>query len=93
MEGLPAIIKIDVEGHEPKVFAGAWDTIQKARPLILFEFYSSDVVILSKLIEYEYVLFDADHGGLHNARTLNFVAVRSGSPLEAVVREHLISDL
>ena len=46
-EGMPAIIKIDVEGHEQKVFAGAWDAIQKARPLILFKFYSSDPVILS----------------------------------------------
>jgi FkbM family methyltransferase len=89
VEGLPAIIKIDIEGHEPKAFAGAWGTIRKARPLILFEFYSSDPTILSKLIEYEYILFDADHGGPHNARTLNFVAVISGSPLEAVVRRHL----
>jgi FkbM family methyltransferase len=88
-EGLPAIIKIDVEGHEPKVFAGAWATIQKARPVIFFEFYSADPAILSRLIEYGYDLFDADHGGTSNARTLNFVAVQSASPLAAVVREHL----
>jgi FkbM family methyltransferase len=91
-EGMPAIIKIDVEGHEPKVFAGAWDTIQKVKPLIFFEFYSSDSVIVSKLTEYGYVLFDADHGGFYSERTVNFVAVQSGSPLEAIVRAHLLSD-
>jgi FkbM family methyltransferase len=87
-EGMPAIIKIDVEGHEAKVFAGASHTIQKACPVIFFERWGP-VSDIPKLSQCEYILFDADHGGVPNARTRNYVAVRAGSPLEMVVREHL----
>jgi FkbM family methyltransferase len=34
---LPAFMKIDVEGAEALVFAGAMDTIRKAQPIIAFE--------------------------------------------------------
>jgi len=33
----PSIIKADVEGHEPAVFAGARATIETAKPLVMFE--------------------------------------------------------
>lgn len=36
-EGHPAIIKMDVEGHEAKVFAGAWKTIKRNLPVVFFE--------------------------------------------------------
>lgn len=88
-EGFPGIIKIDVEGHEAKVFAGAWKTIQTSFPVIFFESFVPNPDFLNKLIGLQYFLFDADHGGLARAQTVNYVAVRSGSPLEAVVREHL----
>lgn len=35
------IIKIDVEGHEPKVFTGAHATLTKFRPVIMFEVSTS----------------------------------------------------
>ena len=38
--GSPALIKIDVEGFEPNVLAGARQMITKTRPLILVEFNS-----------------------------------------------------
>ena len=34
---LPDVIKIDVEGHELKVFQGAYNTISKNRPVIFYE--------------------------------------------------------
>ena len=35
---VPDLIKIDVEGHEYHVILGAIETIEKYRPLIIFEF-------------------------------------------------------
>ena len=93
VEGLPALIKIDVEGHEAKVFSGAWDTIHKAPPLILFESFVRNPDFLSKLNKLQYLLFDADYGGHSTDRTTNYVAVQSGSPYEAVVGKHLVSSL
>ena len=43
--GSPAFIKIDVEGFEPNVLAGARALIAKARPLILMEFNSWTLLI------------------------------------------------
>jgi FkbM family methyltransferase len=33
----PTLIKVDVEGHEPAVFAGGRTTLELARPLVMFE--------------------------------------------------------
>lgn len=37
----PHFIKIDVEGHEPSVFRGAVETINRCRPFLIFEFWES----------------------------------------------------
>lgn len=37
----PAFIKIDVEGWEPSVLAGARETIEDSQPTLLFEFWES----------------------------------------------------
>jgi FkbM family methyltransferase len=37
----PDFIKIDVEGHEPAVIAGAWKTLSRLRPLLVFEFWET----------------------------------------------------
>lgn len=39
------LLKIDVEGHEPEVLAGARDTIARCRPLILIEDWSGPPTI------------------------------------------------
>lgn len=33
----PSIVKADVEGHEPAVFAGGLSTLERAKPLLMFE--------------------------------------------------------
>jgi FkbM family methyltransferase len=38
-EGVPSVIKIDVEGHELQVLEGAKETIQKHKPSILIEIH------------------------------------------------------
>jgi FkbM family methyltransferase len=38
---VPSFIKVDVEGHEPGVFRGARKTLEKHRPVLLFEFWEN----------------------------------------------------
>jgi FkbM family methyltransferase len=38
----PQLIKIDVEGHEPHVIEGAWGLIERSRPMLIFEDWSSN---------------------------------------------------
>jgi FkbM family methyltransferase len=38
---IPNLIKIDVEGFEPNVIAGAEETIRKHRPIIIFELWET----------------------------------------------------
>jgi len=33
----PMVVKVDVEGHEPAVFAGGLSTLERAKPLLMFE--------------------------------------------------------
>ena len=37
-----ALIKVDVEGHESLVIAGAWETIEAHRPLLTLEVHTVD---------------------------------------------------
>jgi FkbM family methyltransferase len=63
-----SFIKIDVEGFEPEVFNGAWQIIDKQRPVIYFEFtppwYKERKVdaftILEKLKEFKYSFYYED---------------------------------
>ena len=38
-----SFIKCDVEGHEPSVFAGGWETLQRDMPTLLFELHENQV--------------------------------------------------
>lgn len=38
-----SFIKCDVEGHEPSVFAGGWETLQRDKPTLLFELHENQV--------------------------------------------------
>jgi FkbM family methyltransferase len=49
---LPDLIKIDVEGHEREVLAGASRVLQEARPVVIAETGSSDTLELMATHEY-----------------------------------------
>ena len=56
------IIKIDVEGFEPKVIEGAMNSIERYRPSILIEILSDEVgsFIHQKLKSFNYLYYDID---------------------------------
>jgi hypothetical protein len=59
----PHVIKIDVEGYEPSVFAGLAETITKHRPIMAFEhIYLSDEQI-KELVPKGYLLYLIQNDG------------------------------
>ena len=56
------LLKVDVEGFEPKVIEGAMKTIKKFRPTILIEILNDDIgeFIENKLKNLDYLFFDID---------------------------------
>jgi FkbM family methyltransferase len=87
---MPDLIKIDVEGHEPAVFAGGRGTLERARPLVMFEVsfaalarggYEADASWLP-LASLGYELFRLADGRLRPAGRVqedNLFAVHPGS--------------
>lgn len=72
----PAVVKVDVEGFEPQVFAGMQQTIQQARPIIFFEHIWIDDESVRRLVPAGYDLtFLLDDGTL----TRDFTARRQGA--------------
>jgi len=61
----PAVIKIDVEGYEPQVFAGLQDLIAAAQPVIFFEhlFLTNEQIQVMIPTGYTWFLI-LDEGGL-----------------------------
>lgn len=63
-------IKLDVDGHEPEVLAGAWDSIRRFKPTILLEWTPHlfaerpDAMrnAMQRLLEMRYSLFDGKSG-------------------------------
>ncbi|WP_448562201.1 FkbM family methyltransferase [Trichothermofontia sp.] len=59
----PDLLKIDVEGAEPKVFDGAWQLIESIKPILIFECYFSSQQknsYFQKLEELGYQLFNVE---------------------------------
>ena len=46
--GFPVLVKIDVEGYEDEVLAGACETIQKYRPFIIIELMDQSEDLIKK---------------------------------------------
>ena len=69
------LIKIDVEGMEEDVLAGAEDSLQRQRPVLLVEQIKSDAAALkSRLLRHGYRTFNMD---------INLLAVHEADPLLA----------
>ena len=50
-DGIPSIIKIDVEGHELQVLEGAINTIKTHMPMILIEIHNFENSEIPKFLE------------------------------------------
>ena len=77
--GDPALMKIDVEGHEASVLAGAHELLKRAKPVLLFECFDASSKILALLQNLDYILFDADQGGFATPATTNYWSIPKGS--------------
>jgi FkbM family methyltransferase len=56
--GAPELIKIDVEGAEASVFAGAATLLRNSHPAIIFECSQNRAEVAALLLSLDYVLFD-----------------------------------
>jgi FkbM family methyltransferase len=82
------MMKIDVEGHEEAVVRGARETIERSRPLIVFECFHGGDEICAHLAELGYEFFDAERLEAPAAHTSNFFCL---PPQHARHREALLS--
>jgi FkbM family methyltransferase len=76
----PKLIKIDTEGHESEVIAGAAATLQTHSPIVIVECFDRDAQGLVALRSLGYTLFDAERSDIAAAQrlssdTTNFLAV------------------
>lgn len=65
----PDLIKIDTEGHEAEVIAGAMGTIRRHFPLLILECFHSNSNALRLLRSQGYTLVDAERPALAEMRT------------------------
>jgi FkbM family methyltransferase len=75
-EGLD-LLKIDVEGHEERVIQGAWKTLARHRPIVVYECFHGGSEISERLASLEYLVLDADRRRASDECTTNFVAIPS----------------
>lgn len=71
----PDIIKIDVEGAEPQVVAGATVLLNDHQPIILFECFAGSEAATALLGPADYKLFNAEDPDGSIEETVNFLAL------------------
>jgi FkbM family methyltransferase len=91
----PDVIKIDVEGAEPMVFAGAVNALKRRRPIILSELFPDQLMKVSgktpvqyiqQMEEYGYACYLLE-GGKPTRRLKDFLQGAAGKELVSVVFE------
>mgnify|MGYP005629986961 FL=1 len=72
----PALVKIDVEGHEQEVLEGAQKTLMGPRPILLIESFGEKVAAIRQILEpLGYHFQDADHSGNTTVKTMNYLCL------------------
>lgn len=84
---LPDLIKIDVEGHESQVLAGARCLLARARPLVLCEIHNHTTAeeVWKILCEFGYLVFDVER----NCAMIN--RVEDMPPRDVPWTEHIVA--
>jgi hypothetical protein len=68
------LVKIDVEGHEPRVLAGGWEFIERWRPDMLIEVSDHyDPSLLDRLGKMGYTAWEIRQEGLRETSRLELV--------------------
>jgi FkbM family methyltransferase len=71
------LMKIDVEGHEERVFRGAVKTLSQDQPIMIFECFDPAATLVTQLHELGYLLFDAAKMTVDLGNATNFLALPS----------------
>ena len=92
-ESIPALIKIDVEGHEPEVLQGSAQCLQDHKPILILEsFPPKQEQVVNFLTELGYEILDAERKKPLGAHTNNLFAWHPEGPLpESDIRKILES--
>ena len=81
-ESFPALVKIDVEGHEAEVLRGGENCLRDYKPILILEsFPPKQELVIDLLNDMEYELLDAENGKPLGPRTNNIFAWHSDGPL------------
>jgi FkbM family methyltransferase len=75
------IVKIDVEGAEALVLAGARETLERDQPCLIVECFHHPPRCLDLVEQLGYALLDGERGGPADDRTTNYLAVPAAATM------------
>lgn len=84
----PALVKIDVEGHEQAVLEGASELLERSRPILLIESFGERAEAVRNILNplgYQYI--DADSGQHTSAETMNHLCLDPARTDPALLRD------
>lgn len=71
------LMKVDVEGHEERVFKGAVKTLSQDQPIVIFESFHPETSLVTQLRDLGYLLLDAERMTVDLGNATNFLALPS----------------